>query len=144
MATQPDARPETHADFLNQVVSAKLPGHHASFFASGEGTKLPTAVEEESGFVVDEWGQVFSFWTGWDAECGEEILEKWHQVQPREGWLDELGYVRARSEAGLPVPDQTQDPPVAHSSGRPSATGKSPCSDDAWYPWRDSNPQPSP
>jgi len=88
-------------DLLKQLVQPKGVGRHAFFFVSGEGSKMPNGVEEESGYVLDEQGRVFSFWLGWDAEHSKPALETWQQVQAEPHWLEEPEYCRAQKLVGL-------------------------------------------
>ena len=91
----------TVTDLLEQLVHARGVGRHAFFFVSGEGITMPNGVEEESGYVIDEQGRIFSFWLGWDAELGRTVFETWEQVQAEPHWCQEPEYRRARGVVGL-------------------------------------------
>jgi hypothetical protein len=71
------------------------------FWLCGEGTFLPDGTEDLSGFVVDERGRVFFFWTGWDAKQGDVVFETWRQDEPGPDWTESDEYRRARAAAGL-------------------------------------------
>jgi hypothetical protein len=94
-------RPSAATDVLEQLVQSKNVGRHAFFFVSGEGTEMPNGAEEESGYVLDEEGRIFSFWLGWDAQRGQPVLETWEQVQAEPHWHEEPEYRRAREVVGL-------------------------------------------
>src|SRR4051812_26522997 len=89
-------QPPAVSDVLEQLVQARGVGRHAFFFTSGEGTEMPNGVEEESGYLLDEHGRVFSFWLGWDVEQREPVLETWERVEIEPRWRDEPEYQRAR------------------------------------------------
>src|SRR3954447_20657830 len=95
-------QPPTAIDILERLVQARGVGKHAFFFTSGEGIQMPNGVEEESGYVLDELGRVFSFWLGWDEGQREPVLETWEPVEIEPRWRDEPEYQRARLPLGLP------------------------------------------
>jgi hypothetical protein len=83
------------------MVKARGVGRHALFFVTGEDDLLPNSIETTSGFVIDEQGRVFSFWTGWDDERRQPTFAEWEQVEPEPGWLQNAEYRRAREQVGL-------------------------------------------
>ena len=93
--------PPAAIDILEQLVQARDVGRHAYFFTSGEGIEMPNGVEEESGYLLDEHGRVFSFWLGWDTDRNEPVLETWERVEIEPRWHNEAEYQRARLALGL-------------------------------------------
>jgi hypothetical protein len=83
-------------------------GDYALFFVTGEdGTVLvdpsgsDAVVEEESGYVVDRQGRIFSFWLGRDPEQKTPTLVEWEPVNEEPQWRDHEEYRRARAAVGL-------------------------------------------
>ena len=102
MATHPDSKPATReAQVLARLIAARGVRRYGMFFVTGEGTFFPNGVEESSGFVVDQQGQVFSFWTGWDSSRREVTFSQWELVDPEVDWPDDDEYRKARKHAGL-------------------------------------------
>jgi hypothetical protein len=93
---------------LARLVAARGVGRYASFWEVGEGTFLPDGTEDLSGYVVDEHGRVFFFWTAWDAERDEPAFETWRQVEPEPHWADSEEYREARAVVGLDAPSPTR------------------------------------
>lgn len=71
------------------------------FGVSSEGKNLPDGSVAASGLVVDQDGQVFSFWLDWDDARGCVALTEWRRVEPEADWLNDEEYVAARRAAGL-------------------------------------------
>jgi hypothetical protein len=71
------------------------------FFVTGEGEELPNGDEEQSGFVIDSQGQIYSFWTGWDATRQAVTFSEWEPVVEEPEWRGVGEYERARARAGL-------------------------------------------
>jgi hypothetical protein len=88
---------------LDAAVRAQGLERFAYFLVSGEGTFFPNGLESASGFVIDEHGRVFSFWTAWDAEGERLTFSEWEQVEPRPHWERRAEYRRARAAVGLPT-----------------------------------------
>ena len=87
---------------LDRLISReRIHGRYALFFVTGEGVLLPDGTEEESGYVIDEFGRVFSFWTGWDDERGEVVFSEWEPVNPEPHWSRSAEYRSARRSVGL-------------------------------------------
>lgn len=75
---------------------------YAFFFTSGDGRLLPgTAVEESSGYVLDDAGRVHYFQFGWDAAAGVPALTQWETEEPSPSWERDAEYRRARERVGL-------------------------------------------
>ena len=71
------------------------------FFVTDEGDYLPNGDEEQSGYVIDDQGQAYSFWTGWDQVRQDVIFSEWEPV-PTEAERDGVAeFERARAAAGL-------------------------------------------
>src|SRR5688572_19804165 len=102
MATHPDSRPATReAQVLDRLLAARGIGQYGLFFVSGEGTFFPNGVEETSGFVVRQTGEVYAFWTGWDSSRREITFSQWDQVTPEPDWHDDEEFQHARRRAGI-------------------------------------------
>ena len=72
------------------------------FFVTGEGNELPNGDEEQSGYVIDDRGQIYSFWTGWDSTRHEVVFTEWERVDEEPEWRGVREYDRARMLAGAP------------------------------------------
>lgn len=101
VARLPDEE-ERQAAALERLFTEKGLGRHGTFWEVGEGTFLPDGTEDLSGFVVDERGRIFFFWTGWDAERGEVAFETWRPVEPEPDWERDPEHRRARAAVRLP------------------------------------------
>jgi hypothetical protein len=86
------------AQVLRRLVSARI-----CFFASGEGEFFKNGVERASGLVINQRGEVWSFWTGWDDARDEVVLAEWESVSPEPAWLEDQEYREAREALGLPL-----------------------------------------
>lgn len=71
------------------------------FFVTAEGRYLPNGAEEKSGYVVDDRGRAFAFWTGWDEAAESIQFAEWEQVEIEDAWNESSEYRRARAAAGL-------------------------------------------
>ena len=87
MAVQDETLERSGPD-LEDLIAGRVVGRHILFFVTSEGDLLPDGTEAESGFVIDERGRVFAFWTGWDGEPGKLTLETWEQVEVEPFWPD--------------------------------------------------------
>jgi hypothetical protein len=86
---------------LDRLVKAQGLKRYAFFFVSGEDDLLPNGIETASGFVIDDQGCVFSFWTGWDTDRNQPTFTEWEQLEPEDGWLSSGEYREARQQVGL-------------------------------------------
>ena len=77
-------------------------GSCETFFEAGEGTLFPDGTEEGSGYVIDDRGRVFFWWTAWDAERRAVTFKTWEEVEPEPRWAASAEYREARAAAGLP------------------------------------------
>ena len=105
-AGRPTDEEERQMLALRRLLAARGIERFGVFSDIGEGTRLPDGTEDVSGYVVDDRGRVFFFWTGWDAARGEVALETWHEIAPKPGWEQSAEYRAARRAAGLVVEDQ--------------------------------------
>lgn len=71
------------------------------FMVTSEGKTLPNGDEDQSGFVIDGSGQVYSFWTDWDDSSHAVVFSEWEPVDDDPVWRDVAEYQRARKTAGL-------------------------------------------
>jgi hypothetical protein len=71
------------------------------FFVTGEGEDLPNGDEEQSGYVIDDQGQIYSFWTGWDDTREQVTFSEWELVDEEPDWRGVGEYERARARVGL-------------------------------------------
>lgn len=89
-------------DTIKALLDAKLPSRrYGVFFSTSEGHIMPSGEEDASGFVVDETGDHFFYWTGWHTRFGGVHLEVWTREQFQEEWGDVPEYLAARRQAGL-------------------------------------------
>jgi len=99
------------ATVLHELIQEQglCPNRYALFFVTGEGQFLPEAgqpaeaIEETSGYVIDDQGRVFAFWLGWDATRKGPTLVEWREERPEPDWLGDDEYRRARQRVGLPL-----------------------------------------
>jgi hypothetical protein len=96
--TQTDSRPASPIEGLVRERGLLRSG---LFLVTGEGDELPNGDEEQSGFVVDDQGQIHSFWTGWDEARREVTFTEWEPVDEEPQWRGVGEYERARTRAGL-------------------------------------------
>ena len=87
----PDARA-----LLNALVRERGLERFAYFLVTGEGRFFPNGVEATSGHVLDATGQVFRFWTSWDAERAQPSFKVWKLAPPNPRWERIGEYQRAR------------------------------------------------
>jgi hypothetical protein len=71
------------------------------FFVTGEGDDLPNGDEEQSGYVIDERGQAYAFWTGWDQDRQQVVFSEWEPVDAEAEWNGVSEFEQARLAAGL-------------------------------------------
>jgi hypothetical protein len=95
---QVDSRP---ASPLERLVRERGLRRFGLFFVTGEGELFPNGDEEQSGYVIDELGQAYSFWTGWDPDRQEVTFTEWEAVDEEPEWRGVGEYERARACAGL-------------------------------------------
>jgi len=86
---------------IERLVRERGLHHFGLFFVTGEGSDLPNGDEEKSGYVIDNHGQIYSFWTGWDATRNEVVFTEWERVDEEPEWRGIGEYDRARARAGL-------------------------------------------
>jgi hypothetical protein len=71
------------------------------FFVTGEGEYLPNGDEEQSGYAIDDQGQAYAFWTGWDHLHQVVVFSEWEPVDIETEWLGVAEFERAWAAAGL-------------------------------------------
>ena len=98
---------EGSVERLYALIEERISGRYALFFGINEGEVMPDGTETESGFVIDERGRVFAFWTAWDAARNGVIFESWEEDEPEPHWQESADYQRARVAVGLPVEART-------------------------------------
>jgi hypothetical protein len=86
---------------LERLIQERGLRRFALFFVAGEDDLLPNGDEEKSGYIIDDQGQIYSFWTGWDAERQTVVLAEWEVVDEEPAWRGVSEYERARVSAGL-------------------------------------------
>ncbi len=96
--------PWQHDTPLVRMVRERGLRHFAFFFVTGEGEDLPNGDEEKSGYVIDEHGRIYSFWTGWDGELRKPVFSARELVRENPAWLESDEYRRARATANVGAP----------------------------------------
>lgn len=86
---------------LDALVRERGLRRFAYFLVTGEGRLLPNGVEVTSGHVLDASGQVFRFWTTWDAERAQASFKVWRPAAVNPRWEANREYQRARAAVGL-------------------------------------------
>jgi hypothetical protein len=86
---------------LDALVHERGLERYAFFLVTGEGRFLPNGVEITSGHVLDASGQVFRFWTDWDADRRRPSFKVWKLATPNARWERIGEYQRARAAVGL-------------------------------------------
>jgi hypothetical protein len=84
---------------IRALIGEKVGEPFGLFFCTGEGRFFPNGDEESSGCVVTRSGRHFDFWTAWDAQSKQMILEHWHAIVPHDDWFENAEYVDAIAEA---------------------------------------------
>jgi len=98
MAQEPASRSRLR-EVLDQLIREQGLLHYALFFVVGEGIALPDALEEVSGYLVNDQGEVYTFWMSWDDERQRPVFTTWERVEPNPGWDNSPEYHRARAAA---------------------------------------------
>src|SRR3954462_12660434 len=98
MAVHPGARTDSRpATPIERLVTERGIRRFGLFFVTGEGDELPNGDEDQSGDVVDSRGQIYSFWTGWDAARRDVVFTEWEQIEEEPEWRGVAEYERARA-----------------------------------------------
>lgn len=84
---------------LDRLIRSKGISRYGIFASVGEGSFFPDGTEDSSGYVIDERGRVFSYWTAWDHERGCLAFDEWKRV--RDPHDQDPEYLAARKAAGL-------------------------------------------
>jgi hypothetical protein len=93
-----DPRPRA---ILDELVRGRGLDRYAYFHVAGEGRFFPDGTEDVSGYVVDDRGREFFFWTGWEPERGAVTFRTWEEVKPRADHRPGAEERRARAAVGL-------------------------------------------
>jgi len=102
MAIHPGAQADSYpASPIEWLVRARGLRRFGLFFVTGEGEDLPNGGEEQSGYVIDDGGRIYSFWTGWDVARQDVTFTDWELVDEEPEWRSVAEYERARVQAGL-------------------------------------------
>ena len=103
MAIHPGVRTDPRpASPIERLVRERGLHRFGLFFVTGEGNDLPNGDEEASDYVIDNRGQIYSFWTGWDAARHEVVFTEWERVDEEPEWRGVREYEQARERAGIP------------------------------------------
>jgi hypothetical protein len=101
------AQAETEArDFrslaaASRLIAKRLSGRFIILDDIGHGTIFPDDTEEVSGTVLDERGELYTYWTGWDTRAGRLTLWIWRREEIDERVRQWGTYRRARALLGL-------------------------------------------
>jgi hypothetical protein len=87
---------------IHALITERKIGRYALFHEVGEGQHFPDDSEEMSGYVVNDKGEVYTFWTGWDTEHGHAVFTTWERITPEPSLAKSREYLDARAEVGLP------------------------------------------
>jgi hypothetical protein len=101
VSSPPPARDPRPRAILDELVRRHGLERDAYFHVTGEGRYFPDGTEDVSGYVVDDRGREFFFWTGWDAERGAVIFRTWEEVESRADHRIGAEERRARVAVGL-------------------------------------------
>lgn len=74
---------------------------YAFYLGTSEGREMPNGDIECSGYVINEDGRVYFFWTAWDDERKSEKLDIWRETRPEPLWLEDPEYRVACESLGL-------------------------------------------
>lgn len=86
---------------VSNLIAERLPGRFVILHDVGEGRIFPDDTEETSGYVLDERGDLWAFWTAWDADVGRLALGTWERVEATDRAAESAEYRRARALVGL-------------------------------------------
>ena len=102
MAIAHDTRSDAdHAGLLERLIAERGVGRHGIFLMSGEGRFTPDGFEETSGYVIDDAGRVFFFWTAWNEGLRHTTFKIWQPTEAEADWQGDAEYIAAREAAGL-------------------------------------------
>ena len=93
-----DLRPES---LIERLVRERGLRRFGLFFVTGEGEYFPNGDEEQSGYVIDDRGQTYAFWTGWDQSQQAVVFSEWEPVDAEAEWYGVAEFERAWAAAGL-------------------------------------------
>jgi hypothetical protein len=96
-----DARDYRSLAAASNLIAERLPGRFVILDDVGEGRIFLDDTEELSGYVLDERGDLWAFWTAWDADAGRLTLGTWERVESTDRDSESTEYRRARAQVGL-------------------------------------------
>jgi hypothetical protein len=96
-----DVDPGTYRTDLRAAIMDRGLKRFALFGTSGEGKFNPDGTEETSGFVLNEDGQVWGFWTGWDRREQRLVIDDWWAEPLTPLLTSGRECARARQQLGL-------------------------------------------
>jgi hypothetical protein len=105
MVAEPQHAPDRYARAvvaIHALISDLGIGRHALFHEVGEGTAFPDGSEAMSGYVLDELGRTYFFWTGWDGTRGRAVFTIWEPAETDPAWRTSEEHQQARAAVGLP------------------------------------------
>ena len=88
----------------SNLIAERISGRFTILDDVGHGVIFPDDTEEVSGAVLDERGDLYAFWTDWDADAGQLVLRIWRREpldEVAERWRKSSTYRWARAQVGL-------------------------------------------
>lgn len=86
----------------SNLIAERLPGRFVILDDIDEGTIFPDGTLDISGSVLDERGDVYTFWVDWDADAGRAVLGIWRREEAATSSRRQSAeYRRARALVGL-------------------------------------------
>jgi len=97
----PPAPRETQRAGVRAAIEARGLDRFALYDTCVEGRVYPNGVDEVSGFVLNEDGRIWFFWTGWDDERQVVTIRHWDEEPITPLLTSGREYDRARRELGF-------------------------------------------
>jgi hypothetical protein len=86
---------------IHELIAERVTGRFATFDECPEGTPFPDGTEAMSGHVLTTDGQVFFFWTDWDADNHRPTFGIWRPAPRFRPTTPSTEYQQARRAVGL-------------------------------------------